>query len=60
MTQKTRHLGNESGKSSNRWFGHTGHPKGNGASAGDGRTSNPSLLGKIVVKFLPGKKPPTQ
>lgn len=48
--------GRQSGKSSNRWFGGGGHPKGYGASAGDGRTSNKSLLGKIVVAFRPGKK----
>jgi len=58
MTNKTRHLGNESGKSSNRWFGRgTGHPRGHGASAGDGRTSDKSLLGKIVVVFKGGDKP---
>lgn len=57
MTNKTRHLGRESGKSSSRWFGPAGPPgsaaaqHGNGARAGDGRTSNPSLLGKIAVIF---------
>lgn len=56
MTKKTRHLGNESGKSSNKWFGGTGHPKGNGASAGDGRTSDKTILGKIVPVFRRGKK----
>ena len=39
MTKKTRYIGRESGKSSNRWFGGTGHPNGNGASAGDGKTT---------------------
>lgn len=51
MTEKTRYVGNESGKSSNRWFGFGGHPKGNGASAGDGKTTDKSILGKIVVIF---------
>lgn len=56
MTQKTRHIGWESGKSSDSWFGRaTGHPKGHGASTGDGRTSDTSILGKIVVVFRPGK-----
>ena len=48
------HQGRQSGKSSNKWFGGTGHPKGNGASAGDGRTSDRSILGKIVVIFKKG------
>ncbi len=52
MTRKTRHLGNESGKSSDRFFGRgVGHPKGHGASTGDGRTSDKSILGKIVTVF---------
>lgn len=56
MTKKTKYLGRESGKSSSRWFGPgVGHPRGHGASAGDGRTTNPGLLGRIVVKFLSGK-----
>lgn len=59
MTKKTRHLGRESGKSSTRWFGggdrRTEAGKhGHGARAGDGRTSNKSILGKIVPKFLKG------
>jgi hypothetical protein len=50
MTAKTRHLGNESGKSSNRYFGQgTGHPKGHGASTGNGRTSDPEVVGKVTV-----------
>lgn len=50
-------VGRQSGKSSDKFFGKgTGHPKGHGASAGDGKTSDRSLLGKIVVAFLPGKK----
>lgn len=58
MTKKTSHLGRESGKSSNRFFGggESIHPKGNGASTGDGRTSDKSILGKIVVIFKGGKK----
>ena len=57
MTKKTRHLGNESGKSSDRFFGRgVGHPKGHGASAGDGKTSDKSILGKIAVVFKSGKK----
>jgi hypothetical protein len=56
VTKKTRYVGKESGKSSNRWFGGTGHPKGHGASTGNGKTSDKSLLGKIVVVFKPGKK----
>lgn len=51
MTKKTQHLGRESGKSSNRWFGGGGHPKGNGASAGDGVTTDHSVAGKIVPEF---------
>jgi len=47
--------GRQSGKSSNRWFGGGGHPKGNGASTGDGQTSDSSILGKIVPKFLRGE-----
>lgn len=48
--------GRQSGKSSDKWFGKgVGHPKGYGASAGDGRTYNSSLLGKIVVIFKGAK-----
>lgn len=54
MTEKTKYLGLESLKSSNKMFGGTGHPKGNGASAGDGNTSDKSVLGKIIPKFLRG------
>lgn len=57
MTKKTKHLGRESGKSSTKWFGRS-EPKGTaggdhgyGARAGDGRTSNKSLLGKIIPVF---------
>lgn len=56
MTRKTKIVGCESGKSSNKWFGGTGHPKGYGASAGDGRTSDKSILGEIVVVFKGGGK----
>ncbi len=55
LTRKTKHLGRESGKSSDRWFGGAIHPRGNGASTGDGRTSDESILGKIVAVFKPGK-----
>jgi hypothetical protein len=34
------HQGRQSGKSSNRFFGGTGHPKGNGASTGNGTTGS--------------------
>lgn len=55
MTKKNKIIGKESGKSSDRWFGPgVGHPKGHGASTGDGRTSDKSILGKIVPKFLRG------
>lgn len=47
--------GRQSGKSSNKWFGGGGHPKGYGASTGNGKASDKSILGKIVVAFLPGK-----
>jgi hypothetical protein len=47
--------GRQSGKSSNRWFGGTGHPKGNGASTGDGRTTDDSVAGKIVPEVKDGK-----
>jgi hypothetical protein len=53
---KTPYQGRQSGKSSNRWFGGKGHPKGKGASTGDGRTSDTSILGKIAVVFRSGKK----
>jgi hypothetical protein len=61
VTRKTRYIGKESGKSSGRWFGPVGRPgtaeakHGLGARAGDGRTSDKSILGKIVPKFLSGK-----
>jgi len=55
VARKTRYFGRESGKSSNRWFGGRGHPKGYGASTGDGKTSDKSILGKIVPVF---KRPP--
>ena len=56
MTKKTKYLGNESGKSSDRWFGPgTGHPRGHGASTGDGRTTDRSVVGKIVAVFKTSK-----
>jgi hypothetical protein len=54
VTEKNRVVGRESLKSSNRWFGGGGHPKGYGASAGDGKTSDKSVLGKIAVIFKSG------
>lgn len=45
----------QSGKSSNRWFGGEGHSKGNGASTGDGKTSDKSILGKIIPTFRRGR-----
>lgn len=53
---KIPHVGRQSGKSSNRWFGKRGHPRGNGASAGDGKTSDKSILGKIQVVFKRGNR----
>lgn len=47
--------GRQSGKSSNKWFG-TPHPRGNGASAGDGRTSDTSILGRIIPVFRKGNR----
>ena len=58
MTEKTEYVGRESGKSSDRWFrnSNTGsgsglHSRGNGASAGDGRTTDPEVAGKVQVEF---------
>jgi len=62
MTKKTEHVGRESGKSSTRWFGRSepagtaGGDHGYGARAGDGRTSNPGILGKIKVTFRKGNR----
>jgi len=60
LTQKTQYVGKESGKSSTRWFG-PGFPPGtaasvhgNGARAGDGNTSDRSILGKIIPVFRKG------
>lgn len=50
------HQGRQSGKSSNRWFGGRGHAKGYGASAGDGKTSDKSILGKIIPVFRRGNR----
>lgn len=61
MTKKTRYLGNESGKSSGRWFGPAGPPgtaaakHGHGARAGDGKTTDTSIVGKIVAVFKTDK-----
>jgi len=62
MTKKTKHLGRESGKSSGRWWRNSQDPAhttfvqkhGDGARAGDGKTTDESILGKIVPKFLRG------
>jgi hypothetical protein len=51
MTKKTKYVGRESLKSSNKWFGGTGNPRGNGASAGDGKTTDKTIVGKIVAVF---------
>lgn len=55
MTRKGEYLGRESGKSSTRWFGGGDGTEagkhGHGARAGDGRTSNEGILGKIKVIF---------
>lgn len=57
MTEKTKYVGKESGKSSTRWFG--GHPgdstggHGRGARTGDGKTTILGLVKKVV--FRPGK-----
>jgi ribosomal protein L15 len=56
LTRKTKYVGKESGKSSSKWWGGRGNPKGYGASAGDGKTSDTSLLGKIVPVFKKGGK----
>ena len=60
---KIPYQGRQSGKSSSTWFRNpasgsgTGmHPKGYGASAGDGRTSDTSILGKIKVVFRRGNR----
>jgi hypothetical protein len=61
LTKKTRYVGLESGKSSTRWFGPSSRPgteaakHGYGARAGDGKTVNESIVGKIVAKFKSGK-----
>lgn len=59
---KVPHQGRQSGKSSASWFTSstaplgTRHPKGNGASAGNGKTSDTSILGKIAVVFKKGNR----
>jgi hypothetical protein len=47
---KPGYQGHQSGKSSSRWFGGNGHPKGYGASAGDGRTSVLGIVKKVIFK----------
>lgn len=54
MTEKTSYLGKESGKSSARFFGGASrvmHEKGDGASAGDGRTTDKKVAGRIKPEF---------
>lgn len=57
MTEKTKYVGKESGKSSTRWFG--GHPgdstggHGRGARTGDGKTTVLGLVKNVI--FRPGK-----
>jgi hypothetical protein len=58
---KTPWQGRQSGKSSGSWWTSSTaapaiHPRGNGASTGDGHTSDQSLLGKIMPKFLRGDR----
>lgn len=59
---KVPYLGRQSGKSSNKWFRNSSgtgadlHPRGNGASAGDGKTSDASILDKIIPEFLRGNR----
>lgn len=57
---KVPHQGRQSGKSSNKWFTsngrRVGHPKGNGASTGDGQNTDTSIVGKIIPKFLRGNR----
>lgn len=45
------YVGRQSGRSSSRWFGGADsglHPQGNGASAGDGRTTDSSLKSGLI------------
>jgi hypothetical protein len=62
VTKKTKYVGRESGKSSTKWFGRSepagtaGGDHGYGARAGNGRTSNKSILGKIVPVFRRGNR----
>lgn len=52
---KIPHVGRQSGKSSNRFFGGS-QAKGHGASTGDGKTSDKSILGKIIPVFRRGNR----
>jgi hypothetical protein len=55
---KPPYQGRQSGKSSSSWFKSGDphmHPKGYGASTGDGKTTDKSIVGRIVSKFLRGK-----
>lgn len=51
MTEKSKYLGRESGKSSMKFFGGEGHSRGYGASAGDGKTVDKSIAGRIKPEF---------
>jgi len=56
MTEKTRYVGRESGKSSTRWFGGgragtEAGTHGHGARAGDGVTDNRAARGPIKIVF---------
>lgn len=59
MTEKGPYIGRETGKSSTKWFGRSepagtaGGDHGYGARTGDGRTSNPQIVGKIKVENQP-------
>lgn len=57
MTEKNEYIGRESGKSSSKWFGRSepagtaGGDHGYGARAGDGKTTDPDVAGKVEVVF---------
>lgn len=55
MTKRTKYLGRESGKSSNKFFGKDVHPKGYGASTGNGYDTDSSVVGKIEIEFKNAK-----
>lgn len=55
---KIPYQGRQSFKSSDRWFGggRALHERGNGASAGNGKTSDKTVLAKIIVVFKRGNR----